>query len=371
MRTKEKFPDEATLKAYNAQHIGEYLAALRVDLGPLEEAYVRANKRSSLSIWCVTLAIFLVTIFLARIGDVRTYEGYVTLGILIIIAVVLFIMGIRFYKGTFEPVRQFTQKYNEVIFPFIFKILEIEGTHVLHTQTKDSTLKQMPTKDFQTLLASIGGMQKFSQEYAEVIQVLKDSELITEEYNATRVDDMFSFMLGAQKLFVSELAVQNVQRSNKGNSVKNIFTGYFATFEINKNLTGKTFVSTEGDTEGFGHQTFWNNLTNSGLGVTQLEWNDFENLLHVATTDPVEARYVLPPDFMQSLYTWWNGKKYNIRISFIQNRMYMLFPSTHVRFGKTVPSLTEDEVLRYIESVSIPLLHILHLADDASRQFNK
>ena len=186
------------------------------------------------------------------------------------------------------------------------------------------------------------------------------------------VEDMFSVLVGDKSLFVSELEAKHITGSGKSRKVKHIFSGYFVSFDLDIQLEGKTFVSTEGDKKGFGHQSFWKSLTSqAGVQVTELEWNEFESLLHVATTNPSEARYVLPPDFMHDLYEWWKEKKGNVRISFIQNRLYILFPDKRIRFGQTVSRISEKEVASYLESVSLPLLHVLHLIEDVQEQFNR
>ena len=82
------------------------------------------------------------------------------------------------------------------------------------------------------------------------------------------------------------------------------------------------------------------------------------------TTDKVEARYILTPNFMSDLYDWWKGQKGNIRISFIKDRMYLLFPDSQVRLNDTVSNIDETEVKQYMLTIARPLLHILHLIED-------
>lgn len=100
---------------------------------------------------------------------------------------------------------------------------------------------------------------------------------------------------------------------------------------------------------------------------TILEWNDFEKLLHVATNNETEARYILTPDMMSNLYDWWIPKKQNIRLSFVSNKMYILFPDNTIRIGTTVQNLNQSHIEKYVLSIAIPLLHILHLIEDINR----
>ena len=94
-----------------------------------------------------------------------------------------------------------------------------------------------------------------------------------------------------------------------------------------------------------------------------MEWNEFEALLHVAATNPTEARYILTTDFMVELHDWWQEHKGNIRLSFIASRMYILFPDKGIKLKDTVPSLDESALRAYILSIAKPLLHVLHLVE--------
>ena len=128
--------------------------------------------------------------------------------------------------------------------------------------------------------------------------------------------------------------------------------------------SGKTFVSTDGDRNGFGHRTFWNTrVTDAGLSDVILEWNEFENLLHVASTDQIEARVVLTPDVMHRLYDWWQGEKGNIRLSFIASRLYILFPSREVTLAASVKTISPEAIRNELLVITKPLVPILHLLE--------
>jgi hypothetical protein len=197
--------------------------------------------------------------------------------------------------------------------------------------------------------------------------LLEYSELITEPRNRVTIDDKIVSTFNDNRLFLSELQVKHVTGNGKNKRTKHIFHGYFVSFDLSRALTGKTFVSTEGDKKGFGHQSFFTAKKNKGLAETELEWNDFEKLLHVVTNDPIEARYILTPDFMLDLYIWWVSKKENIRISFIDNKMYLLFPDKGIRIGRTIRRIDAQELQPYLESICVPLLHVLHLIEDVKQ----
>ncbi len=146
--------------------------------------------------------------------------------------------------------------------------------------------------------------------------------------------------------------------------------GVFAISELPRPVSGKTFISTEGDEDGFGHTTFWDQMTRSGdVQETIFEWNDFEERLYVATSDPVEARYILTPDFMANLHDWWLERKGNIRISFIGNQMSVLLPHMPLHVADTRVRFTTQDLQRYTLDIALPLWHILTLDEIVRERF--
>lgn len=76
-----------------------------------------------------------------------------------------------------------------------------------------------------------------------------------------------------------------------------------------------------------------NTLTpRSKLRETDLEWNDFEKTISVKTTNEIEAREILTPDFMEILYEWWHSHKKATRLSFKNNHAYLSLPARRVSF---------------------------------------
>jgi hypothetical protein len=250
-----------------------------------------------------------------------------------------------------------------VLFPEIAALFGVTG-QVVETTVVAQTTDQSKQAGFWTKARlSVASQQLVSPEREQVLALLDHSELITEPRNQVRIDDMMHMTFDERILFLSELSVKHVTGSGKNRRTKKIFKGYFLSFDLNRPLTGKTFVSSEGDKKGFGHKSFWKSLQGTGVQETILEWNDFEALLHVASTDPTEARYILTPNFMAELYDWWLENKTNIRLSFVDNRMYVLFPDKKIRLRNTVSSLDQASLHSYIMTVAKPLMHVLHLIE--------
>jgi hypothetical protein len=104
-----------------------------------------------------------------------------------------------------------------------------------------------------------------------------------------------------------------------------------------------------------------------GLGdikETELEWNEFERDLHVATNNEAEARYVLTPDFMVDLHDWWSEEKENIRIVFRENKMLMLLPDRGVHINRSTASDKSEDLKDYALTMIKPLWRTLTLVED-------
>jgi hypothetical protein len=358
MKLKERIPDDAALNTLIEGKSAQMTQDVRVKVGSLEADYIKYRRQQRIGFAIITAA-FLVPNIVTQFG---LFSGAGTtsfiIGTISFLACVGFV--IKFMFSGAKVIKLFHSGVDRVLFFKAFELLGVKGELLEYAETvpKPGTLQaKYPA------FAGLVGNQ-LSPEAESTFSSLRDSELITEPFNRKRVDNRFEVYLGSVKLAGSEIDIKHETGSGKNRSVKHIFSGYFISCELSRTLEGKTFVSTEGDESGFGHKSFFSGLNKGGVNETILEWNQFENLLHVATNSEVEARYILTTNFMSDLYTWWQGKKGNIRIAFIGNHMYMLFPDTKIRFDRTIAKINEKEVKEYVTSISLPLLHVLHLAED-------
>jgi hypothetical protein len=352
MKVKEHFPDEATMRAHLTKEFPEYFSRVKHAVGNLEAAYQWAVWRGVVA-GVVLIVVFVVFLFLME-ADLRSG----LFGLISFCLILVCIVAVKFVIDAMNMSMRFSKQLDVEVFRQVLDLFGLEGKVL----TEDAIDPRRPS----SLLRKHSHW--FPVSAPSVSQRLTASELITEPHNRVVTDDaLVSLMDG--RLEVWELDVEHVTQQGKSRHVKELFQGYFVSFVLPKTLLGKTFVSTEGDKRGFGHRSFFTDMLGVGPSSTELEWNDFENKLHVATTDGVEARYVLTPDFMQDLYQWWHDKQQHIRLSFIGNRFYLLFPDKRIRIGRTIRSLKEEEVRAYFESIALPLLHVLHLVQDVDEQF--
>jgi hypothetical protein len=369
MKVKDTFPDEDALGNYFDTNINSLVQKTKDSIGEFELEYLKNTKLRRQGGVLIVLGIlfsgagYLVVQMSIYIQSQTMFWSLFLL--FVSVGIYFFWQAYRKMKGTSKPIAAFHTALNDFVFPIAFQTLGLTARRINNSLRTTSPAKLTIGPSF--LGMNWGRSLSLNGEpsgHAKALVLLDSSELITESRNTVVVDDVVMSSYDGRALHFSELDVKNVTGSGKNRRVKHIFHGYFVTFDLKRSLAGKTFVSTEGDKHGFGHQSFFSTKKNEGLGTTELEWNDFEDLLHVVTNDPTEARYVLTPDFMIDLHSWWSVQKQNIRISFIGDRMYILFPDKEIRIGKTIKRIDSIEIRAYLESICRPLMHVLHLVED-------
>lgn len=201
----------------------------------------------------------------------------------------------------------------------------------------------------------------------ETLKLLTDSSLMTVAGAVTVTsDDMFT-VYDETALSLRELVVTVERRRGKGSQTVELFKGAFVVATLPFTHGAETYISTDNDRHGFAHRTFWNDLlSNNVVTETVLEWNDFEDKLHVATTDAVAAREILTPDCMQDVYDWWLEHKLNMRIAVKGNKLYLLLPEPTIKIGYSTSSANLKDIQAYAFSVLRPLWRSLLLVEDVS-----
>jgi len=197
----------------------------------------------------------------------------------------------------------------------------------------------------------------------ETKAIFRESGLVTERVDSLLTDDMYS----CKALYpVSFREVQATRREGSGKNSRTVtvFHGILVTVDLSKTLTATTYISTEGVKYGLAHDSFWSGVKEQGIEETILEWNEFEKDLHVASSDGIEARYILTPNFMADLYAWWQEGKENIRISFKGNRMILLLPDHKVRVNFSTTASDVTKLTQYLMSIAKPIWRTLTLVED-------
>ncbi len=188
--------------------------------------------------------------------------------------------------------------------------------------------------------------------------LLEKYNLLPETLSSVTIGDVYS-VKHVHPMTIRELSVKGAS----GKRLRNIFRGYFVEIQLPKILQGETYISTEGDEFAEQKNRWWKN---DSVQPTKLEWNQFENDLHVVTNNPVETREILTPDFMLDLHTWWQEDKKLIRITFKDDRMLVLFPEPTVSFGFGTNSSDFAEINEYAKQVLKSIWTIACLVEDVA-----
>jgi hypothetical protein len=373
MEIKSKFPNEDSFRNFLQSNVSFYTNQILSEVGHLEKTYLKARRDKMFGSILMLAGALIIGGSISILADfIPTLQA---IFVALFFGALSIWSGVKKMIGTTQIISDFNNKLNEVIFSKIFTIFSLDGSQVKIAQpdiynTSDPLNLSSPKNSWYKKLQILSrrfGNKNMTTEQREVMSFLDDSELITESRNTTVIDDMFNVDVEGNNLFVSELDARHVTGSGKNRRVRRIFHGYFFMLDLTTQLEGKTFVSAESDRAGFAHRGLWSDLLKTTeVKETVLEWNEFEDKLHVATTNETEARYVLTTNFMSDLYDWWKNKEASIRISFISNKMYAIYPDKNIRFGKTISKITEKEIGSYLESVGIPMYHALCLVEDVN-----
>lgn len=264
----------------------------------------------------------------------------------------------------------FTNLYSDGVFNVLLGIMMIWTTCVLVYGRRWFRSSQLLAREMNMALVPILSSclntsllyTHVEDQRREILATLLKTELLTVPDIDIVADDMYT--IHQPNVSIRELVVTQHERTHGGtrSRAQTIFRGVFITAKLARPLTGVTFISTEGDRTGFGHRTFWSTiLGTSAIQETMLEANSFESDLHVATNDPVEARYILTPDVMLQMHEWWLEHKTNMRIVFREQYMYMLLPETSIRIGSSTVSTREDAIASYALTILIPMWRTLRL----------
>jgi len=126
-----------------------------------------------------------------------------------------------------------------------------------------------------------------------------------------------------------------------------VFNGLFMVYEFNKSFKGKTLVLPDIAQQNFGN-IIGNWLQNNNLrqeDLVKLENVEFEKKFVAYSTNQIEARYILSPAIMEKIL-YINEKFNGIAVSFVDNRMFIAFPSSKAySFSIPYDQLIDEKVV--------------------------
>jgi len=246
-KLKERIPDEVTLRRLVDESGPELLTEVRSAVGSIETEYIKHRRRARYGPFlfvAMMLFIYVIDINLPHgQGSVQQFMDAIAMayswlwfpGLLVLIY-----LANKFFQAGKGYIAHFHRGENESVLTYVCTLFRLSGTW--------------------TDGASARG---------QVEALITHSELITEQFDQLNVDTMLTIKHGDSTLFVAEIEVKNTTDS-RVRKVKKIFKGYFVSFDLQRSLAAKTFVSTEGDTTGFANQTLLSGVLPSEDSKTTL-----------------------------------------------------------------------------------------------------
>jgi hypothetical protein len=353
------------------RNISEITGKVKQEMGTLGREYSKFRNYHRVSVLLIAIAfllpnliVFLMSLFFNNLPMVWRYVVGVATSVLTL-SFCGYYAGKLYLTGR-DVIDRFHKGIDEIVYEKIFNLFGIQGKLVAHSVLVDRQPVDQRSSKIRQMIQIVRGHVHSLRESKETDRVLHDlatSLLLTESFNKTRIDCVFEIDVAGSPMRVAELEVKNVDGAGRRKESSQIFKGYFVTYQLPHTCQGKTFISTEGDLYGFAHRTYWNALKGSEYKEVLFKWTEFENLIHVASDNEKETRRRVTAPLMHDLYEWWSEQSANIRISFVGNLIYILFPDEQIRFEETVEEINEKELSAYLKTIAKPLLSVLHLIE--------
>jgi|GEM_PF-5278333 len=192
--------------------------------------------------------------------------------------------------------------------------------------------------------------------------------LFPKSYDLARAEDHCAGRVGETLYELVELAVHNVKKStdSKGRTTTTyipIFCGILLKADFNKNFEGHTTIRTDKAEGSFGFlargaQRLMSSINT--MNLVEMESPEFEEKFKVHSTDPVQARYILTPDFMERILALGMGCP-EVQIAFRDSAVIFALPrkSAFLEMNGGTENLTSS-----VEGLLNDLVTLLQIIED-------
>ena len=185
--------------------------------------------------------------------------------------------------------------------------------------------------------------------------------LFNERIDRIYGEDLIKGRLGLTDFELSELELVRIERRNNGKGQSTtrhvtVFKGVLFVADFHKSFRGVTLLLANG---WLGTSGFFNKLGNSVTNLfarqkminIDLENPDFNRYFDTNTSDEVEARYILSPNFIERILTFKSWHNQKVEFAFVGSRMYVAISSSDKFFEPTVRQPTEQQFERIYEEL--------------------
>lgn len=192
--------------------------------------------------------------------------------------------------------------------------------------------------------------------------------LFPSAYDRSEAEDQVAGRVGATDFQITEIATyrRETSRNSKGSTQTRwipIYRGLLFQAAFNKNFTAHTTVKTDRAERHLGDLARGLQRLSGAFSkgkLVELENPDFEAQFKVESTDPIEARYILTPTFMERLLSLRAKSGIGMEFSFLGAQVIVSIPRTQpfLELGYSFKDLTQS-----VNSLSRDLLGVLELIE--------
>lgn len=201
-------------------------------------------------------------------------------------------------------------------------------------------------------------------------KLYEESGLFPQGYDSAHAEDFCSGTIDEINFELREIRTANIETYKENGKTKKrsipIFRGIFFCAEFNKNFAGHTIIKTDQFESFFGNfardaQKLFN--IGSSLKVVELENGEFEKNFKVTSTDPVEARFILSPTFMEKILELKALKNCELQFSFINSHVLIALPHKNDFFDGNFNLEKLHESIEVLVNELNSLLEIIDVLD--------
>ena len=218
MSIKETIKDEAALQTVIDYKIAAITAATKKEVGKLEQDYAKFRRYQRVGFLLIAAAFLLPNsaVFVLEVLFVNLTNFWSTIISFVVLFSSLMLCSyfwLKFVMSGSEVIRQFHAKVDTILFGAIFSLFGIKGELIEHTVVVDKKPIDGTGGKIAELIDILRGHIRSLRESPESEQVLTSlttSELITEPFNTTHIDNVFAVDVADRRVMVSEIHLENI-----------------------------------------------------------------------------------------------------------------------------------------------------------------
>jgi hypothetical protein len=273
----------------------------------------------------------------------------------------------------------FSQSNNSVII-IVAVLLVIIGLSIFYFVYVSPLLNKLKSQFNENIIShyiqSILPGAQYEPEKYHPLQVYHESLLFMIDVDRHNGANYVKGMFDKTDVSFSYMHTEYKQVTHTKNGTKTtwhtIFKGIFMCADSNKKFSGKTIIlpdTAEKYLGGFG-KWLQKQSGNTVGEMVYMENIKFEKEFVVYSTDPVEARYLITPKIQEQIYDLKKLLKKDLRLSFINNNVYIAISRDNIFQLDTSLSFTDNRTLKYYMRDIVELLTLIHLLDLNIRIWN-